>query len=1567
MDKVNDNLISISTVRLRRNDLSNSTIGTGILYYKNCLGDKVYVLTASHCLFEDSDKFQNKLGSLFIDIYNPTKCLYESILYEQINENFLFKDSNKDVAVLILEKDDVDKINPDIPTIEVVQERRLFSSFVAKGFPQATKGEELDMIHAIWKQEMTESRRFQLQLSSDYTEYNTGGFSGAGIFLEAENEIFLYGIFTRYRSEGKGKVIYCQYIESINELLRNNFLSPISYTYLGSNGMTSSFFSSKTENAIMNLGPRFNEKINLELPIVKVFDSISKSEFFYERLKRVFDKWLTAKNYIQLEGNNLIGKIESEFTALKNELSVWLEEFDYSLTSIIPLNPFLEKIMLLNSRITEKQHEIYNLEYNDRAKNQNNRSLYDKELYALRTYYQANNDLIHDVDELNINLANYPTLIIQGEAGCGKSHLLGDIATQRINQNLPTLLLLGTTFSNTTIQKNILEKLDLTCSFKDFLENLNHIGLQINSRVMIFIDAINEGAGPILWKNQIAGFINEIAAYPAIGLVMTIRSTYFLDIITFDPKAIPSINIITHEGFKGNEYEALKLFCKHYKLKLPNFPILNPEFSNPLLLHTVCEAIQNLPNKDFPSGFNGINKIYNLYKESLNRKFEQKRDEYKYQNIVSVAIEKLAGAMFSSEYHHLNISDAAELLKSLNFPFLFSDLIEESVLIKMRYDYDIENPKDVVLFSYQKLGDFFMAEELLKPFETKEQIRNAFANDAIFKKIAKDYQWLHRGIIEAFSILLPERYDLELFELIDFFFDKNSDKRNTFKFDTYESFTRMLLDSMKWRELSSLNEKKITGWLEKKGKLIHDEWWYSLTELTPIPNHPFNSDRLHRILMRYSMSERDGFWQNYMLSYRGYNDDNIAFPLRRLIDWAWSPNISQKVDLEMARLVAQTLSWVLSSTDIKLRDQTTKALVNLLEQQPEVLIKTLNAFESIDDLYILERLYAVAYGCILRTEKDDSIILIAQYVYDVIFKDGNPPIHILLRDYSRNVIEYAISKNLKLDIEKDLIRPPYNSKMPILPSNAEDMKKYHLDYNDPNFRQNYGSEHNAIYNSLLGDLADFGHYTVESQVEYFESFSFKEDENYKSYIKTLKREQRDFLKLLLELMKQEAAFNKKNRNQKYLIARWTKYQQEYIDLLDSTKEMCMGKMNDALSKEQFDYVKENILPYYNRKFKIERFNPYPVRNWIVERVFKLGYDRTLHGLYDSLASRVSFRSENKIERIGKKYQWIAFFEILAMLADNYKIKRKWSSDDNFNFYKGAWQLSIRNIDPAYITKEDNKDDENLSMQSSNEWWEDTEYTHWNYPDSEWVKKTEDLIDPKTIIEKKDANGEGWLHLEHFVEWEEPKKIGRDKYDGRWKKLYYRIQGCLIKKTDKQKIINYLKDKNFWGNWLPENRDVFSNLINREKFWSPAFIDTNKNNKKIWDTIRDTRYKVIVATESANGGIENDKSGANHSYNIPCKYIFEGMKLRYAPVDGRLKNDIDEVIVRNSNPKSVLMRKKDLVKFLDDNNLDIIWTLLGEKFSFDNSRCEESHFKVPCGVYYIVDGKLKGEVNMYDRD
>ncbi len=1583
MNKSNDNLISTITVRLRQNNSSNSTIGTGILYYEKSLSDKVYVLTASHCLFEDGDSFQKYFNDLFIDVYSPEKDTYIPVLYKQIDENFLFKDKGKDVAILILDKEQIDKINPNIPKIEVVQERQSFSFFTIKGFPRATKGKELDAIQTVWKQSMTETKRFQLQLNSDYTGYNIDGFSGAGVFIEADNEVFLFGIFTRFRAEEKGKVIYCQYIDPINELLRSNFLPPIFYTYLGNNGLVPSFFSSQIEKAVKNLGPRFNEKLNFETPIVDVFDCISKNENFYAQITKIVDNWLTEQSYRSQRGNKHLAEIETELDTLRKELKEWLLGLYHSVNDEVSILPFIERIKIFKKKVTDKRNELYTLRIDNEDSKTKKRNLFDEELNRLREIEKLNYQFLNDIDDLDVNLANHPTLIIKGEAGCGKSHLLGDIASQRKNHNLPTLLLLGQHFNKTeTIEKNILTHLGLECSFKDLMANLNDIGLQINSRVLILIDAINEGAGADLWKDQIAGFIHEIEKYPAIALVLTIRSTYFHNIIPSHFKSEPNIIIITHEGFKGNEYEALKLFCEFYDLKLPNIPILNPEFRNPLFLHLVCEAVKDLPDKSFPKGFNGISKIYSLYKQSLNKRFEEKRKEYKLRNIVSKATEIIAVACFNSEYGQLPIEEAVILFDKEfpNYPDLLSDLIEESVLIKYRTEYG-EPPEDVLFFSFQKLGDFFMAEELLKSYPQKEEVINAFSNDERFKKVVGRHQWTYRGITEIFSILLPEKYDMEIFEVVDLFINKDEDKktRRYDRIETYNWFTRLVLDSLKWREISNISDEKITKWLEKHGRYFdYSEWFYTLNELTTIPNHPFNSDRFHGILMRQPMPKRDGGLQEYIRGYSTYDDYGVAFPIRRLIDWAWTPNISNNADSETVRLAAQTLSWILSSTDIILRDQVTKALVNLLEQQSDVLILVLKTFDKVDDLYIKERLYAVAYGCILRTEHDLSVKKIAEFTYKSIFKKGNPPIHILLRDYARNIVEYALYKNVGLNINVDLIRPPYKSEMPSMPS-KEDIEIYKFDYNAPDFKQDYRYLQNRIFYSVTSDMDNFCKYEINSNLRPFYPIALNSEKKYKLYLKSLTKEKRDSIVFYDSILYFKEHFIKKHDNflfRAFLQQKAEKENQEkQLKLLDEKLEYSKEHIKSLFTAKELKYIYGNLIPFLELRNKAKNenyivFNSNPIKYWIIQRVFELGFDRKIHGKYDDMAERYYSYGidEYKVERIGKKYQRIALYEILGALTDNYKVQDSWHSN-KYMPYKGSWQLSIRNIDPAYIIKNKETDEDKIFVpKRERKWWDDEEYGHWNFPDSEWSETINDLISPQKVIQKRDDNNTNWIHLHHSIEWNEPKKVGKEKYDGRRKSIFYLVEGYLVKKVDKRKVINYLKDKNFGGRWMPGFSDDYSSLINREKFWSPAYLDAYRDRRKIWDTIRDTSYKVIVSTEAGNGGIEGDKSGAKGTYKIPCKYIFEGMNLQYAPIDGNLKNRKGETIVINNNPKGVLIKKNELTQFLDTKNLDIIWTILGEKLSYTDSRDEESYFKVPCGVFWLDEnGKIQGELKMYNRD
>lgn len=80
----------------------------------------------------------------------------------------------------------------------------------------------------------------------------------------------------------------------------------------------------------------------------------------------------------------------------------------------------------------------------------------------------------------------------------------------------------------------------------------------------------------------------------------------------------------------------------------------------------------------------------------------------------------------------------------------------------------------------------------------------------------------------------------------------------------------------------------------------------------------------------------------------------------------------------------------------------------------------------------------------------------------------------------------------------------------------------------------------------------------------------------------------------------------------------------------------------------------------------------------------------LHGRYDRFAKDWTFRhSEDRIDRVGKKYQWIAFYEIMGILSDNYKFKDDYASNGygEYELFHGTWQSLLRDINPSLITRD----------------------------------------------------------------------------------------------------------------------------------------------------------------------------------------------------------------------------------------------------------------------------------------
>jgi hypothetical protein len=101
---------------------------------------------------------------------------------------------------------------------------------------------------------------------------------------------------------------------------------------------------------------------------------------------------------------------------------------------------------------------------------------------------------------------------------------------------------------------------------------------------------------------------------------------------------------------------------------------------------------------------------------------------------------------------------------------------------------------------------------------------------------------------------------------------------------------------------------------------------------------------------------------------------------------------------------------------------------------------------------------------------------------------------------------------------------------------------------------------------------------------------------------------------------------------------------------------------------------------------------------------------------------------------------------------------------------------------------------------------------------------------------------------------------------------------------------------------------------------------------------------------------------------PCADLYEKMKLIYSDKEGEFVDKSGKSICSDPsaycNCKSSLLIKKDnLLKYLQENDLQIIWTVLGEKNIIGGWLARKTEFvgrQEINGVYYFDAGVLTGE-------
>ena len=1335
-----------------------------------------------------------------------------------------------------------------------------------------------------------------------------------------------------------------------------------------------------------SLGERFTPEFHIDLPITSKFDYIGMTPRWKARLEKEVINIGNIKNELKDLLSDCYTILSTEEIQETNDLIIMLHS---KLVDDLEYGATLGNIDLLVdicNKISKKLYGFTSIVYSVNIEDKTLEESYIKKRRRLSSLDVEINGFISFLSDDETKCGILKAMLLFGEAGIGKSHLLCDIALKRLKEDLPTVFVLGQHYNGGNPLKFICEKLGLSqFTNKTVLGALDAFGKSKNSRTLIIVDAINEGPYRDEWLQHIVDFLEEVKLFPNVSLIISCRDTYKEYLI---PEEILGVKItaICHNGFRGYEHEAALNYLAKQGISKASMPLLMPELSNPLFLKTCCKAIKSRGESQFPKGMNGFKSLYEFYMDSINYNIKKAKKYRTSHNIVLEVVNKFVEVLYQQNAYGVDARTATNLINEFDMNSNIGDTLFNLLIDEGLFAFDVEpdtnggKGREIVRFSYERFSDYAIAEHILKQCKSDLDVAELFkSNGTIDSLLAGTKYYKYRGVIEALGLIIPEKFNKEFLEFVDI--NKASD-RCKFKELLDVTFVKTIL----WRTGKSIGKK---SWelLNEIDCINSCKKFDILLSLSTEPNHSWNAELLDKKLREYDMPSRDHVWSTYVAISDEYNNNNNI--VRTLIDWAANASL-QAVEPERLRLMALALLWMTTTSNRKTRDQTTKSLARVLCYIPEKIIDFIGKFNSCDDIYLVERLYAAIYGVVVRLNNNQVIKDIANCVYETQFKSGEPYPNILIRDYAIGIMEFAYSENLLGEsIRTESFRPPYSSKWPIenpLTSEIDNVTGH-----------GYKS---AIRNSVIGALGDFGKYTMScvrhwsatpiesanhmSGYELMQEFAKKLTPElrtkYEQYLsEKLQKEnnritninnwldslQSNDLKTIWdneEECEDKSSYDNLTEETETIFDEGDQEEESYEILLDELKKEIDAALNEQ-EKEEFRWL-DRMFNIYSQPW---RFSKQWCQRWVCKKAYDLGWKSELFSEFEQIYSnnRDYNRSQRQIERIGKKYQWIAFRELLARMADNLMWIDGGYSDVYDHEYFGAWQIDERDIDPTlWLRSRGNDEDKNVVRC----WWQPKIFPFWGSNTDEqktwlWDKKIlpnfEEIL---SLID--DQEKQEWLVLR--AECNQSRKSNGNDEDELEQSAWYRINSIIISKKDicslKRKIKNkplcdpYIVNvasnhQGYWGEypWHPCYQNSKEDVLQNDEKWSELIIDVPISNYE---------WSIGGRDYSINRSI---------SFYMPSSMLIEELSLIKNYDDpGKWVSKADELVfwdpsVMDKGESYALIRKSIFERWLADNDLMIVWLIGGEKELFSNGDRDLLGRLVFSGLYTMKKGDIAGEL------
>lgn len=1321
----------------------------------------------------------------------------------------------------------------------------------------------------------------------------------------------------------------------------------------------------KSKNA---LGERFTPEFNVNLPIAEIFEGLGRTKFFYEDLYERISRWLQIANIIKNDIEN-IKKEANDFFQENFSEHEFEEKFRLNINVISSfddvyffknyeknIHTILEKLKLLINFGYEIQEKINNLDKNDKiyiSDKRNNIYKYIDTTRNLKKYFEST----------IFESACTKQLLLIGEPGIGKSHLLCDISLSRLENNLPTIFVLGQHYQGGNPVDFLKRELDLiNVEDSTFFSALNACGEAYKTNVLIIIDAINEGKYNNEWQDWLSGFLSEIVDYDNISIIISCRSTYVDYLIPED--VVSNITKETHTGFKGYEHRASSIYLNKHGISKPSVPILPTEFTNPLFLKTCCQAIKKDGLKEFPKGLDGLVNIFEFYIASAQRRIAIVKKYRNFETVVKNALLALAERLFPNEIFGVNALEAIEIINSVDTrsnigESLYDLMLHEGVISEdIFYDYKSKNNTDaipVVRFTYERLSDYLIARKITEKVE--ENSIKSFIESNEFKILTSGSYYKYLGILSAINIIFAEKFKLEFIEYLPE------------KMDDEYFFSEVFVKTLVNRSASSFTGRTLQLFNNIPKICYEDNRIDILIALSTEPNHILNGFLLNRFLKKLDLPIRDHIWSIHIANSDFVEEEHdTESNLRSIIEWALSDAI-KLAQKDRLYLCALTLGWVFSTTNRRLRDDATKAVANILCQIPDKIIDFIENFYQINDPYIDERVYASVYGALTNINDFNCCEKIINWILEYHFINKEIYPHILLRDYLVSILLWAKYKGfLGSEIDVKEISPPYHKKfilkIPQVPK-----------------------ANNKIYRSVMGSISDFSNYGLNA-IDQITITELGQDELRTGFDEKLLLAENINSPELKQIFTNEEELRLIKLAQEKEI--WSKVDFEKVlaEIQSDISKKVSFSMKDSTDNEneaektELDLFLEenpsNLSPEIINKINVIKKlsndrvvtqSKLDAKKWIYQRAIDLGWDAKL---FDDFESYLPYEGRGRpaIERIGKKYQRIAYHEYLAYLIDCYQIKsQSYLSYSSTEEFLGSWQLSLRDIDPTLFIRT-----------TYDQWWNSSNRTWWqpitmSFTESmdlqflkDWLWNKENIPDLKNALVIQDDNLDEWYALAGFVSFRMYPKKNKDRIP--YQDFWYRINPLIISTAQLDKFKKAIGEQELCNPDLTRNSEIGYQSFVGEYFWHPSVKDILEENEEgsvvlRLDGIDDDidAFNPIASYERESG--TNDASIRELiNFYIPSPKLVEILGIERNGLSNNEWYDHSGNIIfqdpglKHKGRSFALCKKVALDNWLNEHNFSLVWMIGGEKQLFTESSTFFGRLNFN-GFFEIVNNEVVG--------